>query len=95
MGISRSTYYYKPKGGRPSDTDLDNRIEKIALQYPSCGYRRITAEIRPLKVNHKKGYRLMRQESLLCRTRKAFKATTNSAHNPCQVPQPYRRPGAL
>ncbi len=43
MGISRSTYYYKPKD-KPSDMDLAEKIEEIALDFPSYGYRRITAQ---------------------------------------------------
>jgi len=30
VGISRSTYYYRPKG-KPSDMDLAEKIEEIAL----------------------------------------------------------------
>jgi len=48
VGISRPTYYYKPKVSRPNGTDLADRIEEIALEYPSYGYRRITAELRRL-----------------------------------------------
>lgn len=83
MGIKRSTYYYKPKCSRTSEADLTDRIEEIALQYPSYGYRRITAELRRkgLKVNHKRVLRLMRSQNLLCRAQKSFKATTNSAHS--------------
>ena len=44
MGIARSTYYYKPKK-QPPDMELVERIEKIALDFPSYGYRRITAEL--------------------------------------------------
>jgi len=98
VGICRSTYYYKPKGARISDVDLADRIEEIALQYPSYGYRRITAELcrQGLKVNHKRVLRLMRSQNLLCRARKAFKATTNSAHSLKKYPNliedlvPYR-----
>lgn len=83
MGISRSTYYYKPKGKKPPDMELAERIEKIALDYPSYGYRRITAELhrQGLKVNHKRVLRLMRNKNLLCRAAKAFKATTDSSHS--------------
>lgn len=98
MGISRSTYYYKPKGKRPPDIDLAERIEKIALDYPSYGYRRITAELKRqgLKVNHKRVLRLMRDKNLLCRARKAFKVTTDSSHGLTKYPNlidnlvPYR-----
>ena len=97
MGISRSTYYYKPKG-KPSDTDLAEVIEDIALNFPSYGYRRITAELhrQKLKVNHKRVLRLMRDKNLLCRAVKAFKATTDSSHSLKKYPNliddlvPYR-----
>ena len=82
MGISRSTYYYKPKK-KPSDMELAAKIEDIALDYPYYGYRRITAELRRqgLKVNHKRVLRLMREKNLLCRVVKSFKATTDSSHS--------------
>ena len=80
MGIKRPTYYYSPKGKRPSDADIAEKIEEIAMEYPSYGYRRITAELhrQDLMVNHKKVLRLMRSQNLLCRARKAYKAITNS-----------------
>jgi len=98
VGICRSTYYYKPKGSRSSDIDLSDRIEEIAVEYPSYGYRRITAELhrQDIIVNHKRVLRLMRSQNLLCRARKAFKATTNSAHGLKKYPNliddlvPYR-----
>jgi len=98
VGISRSTYYYEPKGKRPPDIELAEAIEKIALDYPSYGYRRITAELhrQGLKVNHKRVLRLMRDKNLLCRARKAFKVTTDSFHSLKKYPNlienlvPYR-----
>jgi len=98
VGIPRSTYYYKPKGCKPSDTDLADRIEEIALEYPSYGYRRITAELKrqELKVNHKRVHRIMKEVNLLCRAKKSFKVTTNSAHSLKKYPNliedlvPYR-----
>jgi len=82
VGISRSTYYYKPMGDKLSDIDLAEKIEEIALDFPSYGYRRITAALhrQKLKVNHKRVLRLMRQENLLCKARRAFRATTDSSH---------------
>ena len=56
MGISRSTYYYKPRGDKSSDMDLAEKIEEIALNFPSYGYRRVTAQLHrdDIKVNHKR-----------------------------------------
>jgi len=39
--ISRPAYYYRPKDR--SDMDLAEAIEEIALNFPSYGYRRVTA----------------------------------------------------
>jgi len=82
MGIKLSTYYYKPKRSKPLDMDLAEKIEKIALEFPCYGYRRITAALKRqgLKVNHKRVLRLMRDKNLLCRAARAFKATTDSSH---------------
>ncbi len=98
MGISRSTYYYKPKGKKPSDMDLAEKIEEIALDFPSYGYRRITAQLHrdDIKVNHKRVLRLMRDKNLLCRAVKAFRATTDPSHSFRKYPNliddfvPYR-----
>jgi len=78
--------------------ELAEKIEEIALDFPSYGYRRITAELhrQGLKVNHKRVLRLMRDKNLLCRARKAFKATTDSSHSLTKYPNlidgliPYR-----
>lgn len=98
MGIPRSTYYYKPKSKKHPDMELAEAIEQIALDFPSYGYRRITAELhrQGLKVNHKRVLRLMRDKNLLCRARKAFRATTDSSHSLTRYPNltrglvPYR-----
>ena len=88
MGISRSTYYYKPKGGKSYDADLADRINDIALEYPYYGYRRITAALKRdgTVVNHKKVYRIMKDKNILCRIRKSFARTTNSAHSLTKYP---------
>jgi len=88
VGIPRSTYYYKPRGKKPSDMDLAEAIEKIALDFPSYGYRRITAELhrQKIKVNHKRVLRLMRDKNLLCRARKAYNTTTDSSHGLTKYP---------
>jgi len=60
MGLSRSSYYYRPRGALPekrkADADLRDRIEQIALRFPRYGYRRMTAQLRreSFLVNHKR-----------------------------------------
>jgi transposase InsO family protein len=71
--------------GKGSDLDVNVRheIQKIAVEFPAYGYRRITAELRNrgYVVNHKRVLRLMREDNLLC-VRKDFKpGTTDSEHN--------------
>lgn len=72
IGLARSTFYYKSKqiseSEKRDNTDLRDLIEKIALEWPHYGYRRVTAELerRGKKVNHKKVARIMREEALTC-----------------------------
>jgi len=86
MGISRSTYYYRPKknlGKKKRDADIADVIEKIAYQYPYYGYRRVTAALKRKKmiVNHKKVAKMMKKMNIQCRKRRKFAITTNSSHN--------------
>jgi len=61
---------------------LRDAIQRIALEFPSYGWPRMTAELRRRgwAVNHKRVYRLMRQDNLLCLRRRKFVVTTNSGH---------------
>ena len=62
--------------------DLRDAIQRIALQWPSYGRPRITAELRRQgwTVNPKRVYRLMREDNLLCLRRRRFVLTTDSDH---------------
>lgn len=70
--MARSTYYYKAVEKTKSDkralVELRDQIEKITLEWPHYGYRRVTAELarKGFKVNHKRVARIMREESLQC-----------------------------
>ena len=70
FGVSRSWYYEKPKAERQAreDVALRDAIERIVLEFPGYGYRRVTAALRRERwiVNHKKVLRVMRKGSLLC-----------------------------
>lgn len=65
-----------------ADIAVRDQIQRIALEMPSYGYRRITHELRRrgLVVNHKRVLHLMRQDNLLCLRRKRFLCTTDSRH---------------
>jgi transposase InsO family protein len=62
--------------------DLRSEMQKIALQWPAYGYRRIHRELlrRGWKVNHKRVLRLMRVDNLLCLRKRKFILTTDSKH---------------
>ncbi len=84
--VSRAGYYRFLTTPQAGDADLDLRdaIQRIALEFPSYGRPRITAELhrRGWQVGHEKAYRIMREDNLLClRRRKFVILTTNSNHN--------------
>jgi putative transposase len=83
--ISRASYYRcdeKTESGADSDMDLRDAIQRIALEWPSYGRRRITQELRRRgwTVNWKRVYRLMREDNLLCVRKRKFVVTTDSNH---------------
>jgi transposase InsO family protein len=62
--------------------DLRDAIQRIALEWPSYGRPRITAELRRQgwEVNPKRVYRLLREDNLLCGRKRKFVVTTDSKH---------------
>jgi len=86
LKFSRSNYYKWENKEKQQDLDkyLRKEIQGIALEFPFYGYRRVSKELRrrELPVNHKKVLRLMREDNLICRRKKAFRpVTTQSDHN--------------
>ena len=84
-GLSRAGFYRwraQPPGD-PVEMELRDTMQQIALEFPSYGYRRITAELnrRGFQVNHKRVLRLMRRDNLLCLRHKCFVVTTDSRHS--------------
>lgn len=83
-GTSRATYYRwrRPRPASAAAMQVRDQIQRIALEFPSYGYRRITAELqrRNWKVNHKRVLRMMREDNLLCLRRKCFLVTSDSRH---------------
>ena len=85
-GVSRASFYrFAGEAGPGPDPDMDLRdaIQRIALEWPSYGRPRITAELRRrgLTVNPKKVYRIMREDNLLCFRKRKFVVTTDSSHS--------------
>jgi transposase InsO family protein len=89
VGVSRASFYRHrhraalAPGPNQAETELRQTIELIALEMPTYGYRPMTAALhrRGLLVNRKHVLRLMRQDNLLCRRKRRFVSTTDSAHS--------------
>jgi len=82
--VSRAGFYRARhrQPARDGDLPLRDALQRVALEFPSYGWPRMTAELqrRGWAVNHKRVYRLMREDNLLCLRRRKFVITTNSAH---------------
>ncbi len=82
--VSRSGFYRfdDAKPGPDSHMDLRDAIQRIALEWPSYGRPRITAELRRRgwTVNPKRVYRILREDNLLCVRKRKFVVTTDSNH---------------
>jgi putative transposase len=82
--LPRRSYYHLAGRTQPEDQyiELRDQIQRIALEWPSYGYRPMTAELhrRGLRVNHKLVLRLMREDNLLCLRKRHFVCTTDSRH---------------
>jgi putative transposase len=83
--VSRASYYRfdeESESGDDSDMDLRDAIQRVAIEWPSYGRRRITRELhrRGWAVNWKRVYRLMREDNLLCVRKRKFVVTTDSNH---------------
>jgi putative transposase len=83
-GLNRAGFYRRrlPRQGIPVEMIIRDEMQKIALESPSYGYRRITAELqrRNFDINHKRVLRMMREDNLLCVRRRSFVITTDSRH---------------
>ncbi len=94
LGVSRSWYYARLRATALRDerlhdtvgtevTALRDAIERIVLDFPGYGYRRVTWALRRAgwrPINHKRVLRIMREESLLCQLKRRFVVTTDAAH---------------
>jgi putative transposase len=84
LSVSRSWVYERSHTPRQAERDIALRdaIERIVLEFPGYGYRRVTAELQRehWTVNHKRVLRIMHQEALLCQLKRSWIATTDSRH---------------
>jgi putative transposase len=84
LGVSRSWFYGRSHALTQAERDLALRdaIERIVLEFPGYGYRRVTAELhrQHWAANHKRVLRIMRHEALLCQLQRSWIITTDSRH---------------
>jgi len=68
--------------GGDRELELRDAIQRIAVEFPSYGRPRITAELRRRGwcVNPKRVYRILREDNLLCLRKRKFVVTTDSGH---------------
>jgi transposase InsO family protein len=84
FSLSRAGYYRWQQRAESlkAELELRDQIQRIVLEMPGYGYRRVTQELerRGLPANHKRVLRLMRQDNLLCLRKRGFVRTTDSNH---------------
>jgi len=87
LQVNRAWYYDKEHrtpdvSKRDAEMVLRDAIERIVLDFPGYGYRRVTRALSRAgwKVNHKRVHRIMQEESLLCHLKRHFVRTTDSRH---------------
>jgi transposase InsO family protein len=83
--VSRAGFYRWRHAPPAADADVDLRdeIQRVALEWPCYGSRRVKAELRRRgwAVGRERVQRLMREDNLLCLRRRKFVVTTDSDHN--------------
>jgi putative transposase len=84
-GLNRAGFYRwrRLRYPTPVDMELRDEMQKVAVESPAYGYRRMTRELqrRGFEINHKRVLRMMREDNLLCIGRRVFLVTTDSRHN--------------
>jgi len=94
VGLTRSTFYH----ARQAETDVRLRetLSALAAEYPTYGYRRLTALLgrQDWQVNHKRVQRLMRDMGLQRPLKRRTARTTNSDHAFLRYPNLVRETSA-
>ena len=81
LDLARSTFYHTAVA--VPDSDLRVALLDLAGQYPTYGYRRLTALLKRAgwTVNHKRIQRIMLEMGLQRPVKRRKKRTTNSQHD--------------
>lgn len=91
MGLGRSTHRYRARKGR--DAMLRMRLKELAARRMRFGYRRLTAMLgrEGMQANHKRVYRLYREEGLAMRIRQRRRIRWTGAAVKPAASQPNER----
>jgi putative transposase len=92
LGLNRGSLYRHAAGAGPERIaihgpneralSLRAAVERVVLEFPGYGYRRVTKHLQREggNVNHKRVLRVLREESLLCQLKRRWTKTTDSQH---------------
>ncbi|MFH1695189.1 MAG: IS3 family transposase [Candidatus Micrarchaeota archaeon] len=80
--VTSYKYWINHKKTKTFNQKLLKEIQRIIIEFPGYGYRRVTKSLpEELRVNHKVVRKVMKENGLLCKKRKIFKPqTTDSNH---------------
>jgi transposase InsO family protein len=87
IGLSTSTYYFKPKRSRldrdKDDAILRDKIEQIQIEFPRSGYRTMRHYLKRagVKVGETRLRRVMKEHNLQAKIKRKFIKTTDSRHS--------------
>jgi putative transposase len=92
LGLGRSTHRYRARKAE-RDTALRTRLKELAAQRMRFGYRRLTAMLvrEGTPANHKRVYRLYREEGLAMRIRQRRRIRWNGAVTSPAATRPNKR----
>ncbi len=87
LSISRSSFYYAPRGESPENLALMRRIDELFLKYPFYGSRQMVHQLRRegIRVGRHRVRRLMRLMGLAA----IYQAPRTSAPHPAHRVYPY------
>jgi putative transposase len=80
MSMSRSSYYYRPKGrARADEPQVLARITAMCERMPGYGYRRVTKQLRRegWTINYKRVARIMAEHNLQAETPHTYTVTSD------------------
>ena len=92
LGLGRSTHRYQARKAE-RDTALRTRLKELAAKRMRFGYRRLTAMLvrEGMTANHKRVYRLYREEGLAMRVRQRRRIRWNGAVTSHAATRPNER----